>query len=75
MLLEFSEGDMHFTCTVYYATEFDALRRKCGLDTIYNRSLERCKPWAVAAGSSGNIFYKTNGKKLNSGEMLIYSAK
>ncbi|KAI9007924.1 hypothetical protein CLU79DRAFT_840394 [Phycomyces nitens] len=38
---------MEFTCVVYYAKEFETLRRQCGIDQLFLQSLSRCQGWAI----------------------------
>ena len=62
-LVEFRQGKHKFSCTVYYATQFDALRRKCGMSAMYVQSLMRCTAWDACGGKSKAGFFKTHGKK------------
>ncbi|KAK3841842.1 MAG: hypothetical protein J3R72DRAFT_368800 [Linnemannia gamsii] len=55
----FSHGKTSFSCTVYYAAEFDTLRRRCGIHQNYVQSLSRCKVWNANGGKSKSSFYKT----------------
>ncbi|KZT01952.1 uncharacterized protein LAESUDRAFT_662877 [Laetiporus sulphureus 93-53] len=50
---------LKFSCTVYYATQFDALRRRCGIEDVYIRSLARSADWAAEGGKSKSEFWKT----------------
>ncbi|GLB42601.1 putative phosphatidylinositol-4-phosphate 5-Kinase [Lyophyllum shimeji] len=50
---------LKFSCTVYYAKQFDLLRRKCQVDEIYGRSLRRSANWAAEGGKSRSNFWKT----------------
>jgi 1-phosphatidylinositol-3-phosphate 5-kinase len=50
---------LRFSCTAYYAKEFDALRRRCGVDDVFLRSLARSKNWAAEGGKSKSNFWKT----------------
>jgi len=50
---------MKFSCTVYYAQQFDSLRRRCGVDEILPRSLARNQNWAAEGGKSKANFWKT----------------
>ncbi|CAG8851053.1 24456_t:CDS:2, partial [Racocetra persica] len=38
-------GNKRITCTVYFAEQFDYLRRRCGIEDIYVDSLSRCSSW------------------------------
>ncbi|KAG0320175.1 hypothetical protein BGZ99_004665 [Dissophora globulifera] len=55
----FSHGKTSFSCIVYYAAEFDTLRRRCGIHQAYVPSLSRCTSWAANGGKSKSSFYKT----------------
>ncbi len=52
---------LKFSCTVYYARQFDFLRKRCGISTGEDqpgydeniiRSLERCVGWEAEGGKS-----------------------
>lgn len=51
---------LKFSCTVYYAKQFDSLRRRCGIDDVFLRSLRRSSNWAAEGGKSKSNFWKTN---------------
>jgi 1-phosphatidylinositol-3-phosphate 5-kinase len=51
---------LKFSCTVYYAKEFDGLRRRCGIEDIFLKSLGRIANWAAEGGKSKSNFWKTN---------------
>lgn len=53
---------MEFTCTTYYAQEFENLRRQSGIDQLLVQSLTRCTAWKASGGKSKSHFYKTQGK-------------
>lgn len=55
---------MTYSCTVYYAQEFDALRRKCGMGGMFVKSLVRCAAWDAEGGKSRAAFFKTDGRCL-----------
>ncbi|KAF9951289.1 hypothetical protein BGZ70_001044 [Mortierella alpina] len=55
----FSHGKTSFSCTVYYAAEFDTLRRRCGIHQAYVPSLSRCTSWNANGGKSKSSFYKS----------------
>lgn len=46
---------LQFSCTVYYAKQFDSLRRKCGVDEALIHSLTRSENWA-AEGAFQRVF-------------------
>jgi hypothetical protein len=35
---------LKFSCTVYYAKQFDVLRRRCGIEDGFVRSMVKCGP-------------------------------
>jgi hypothetical protein len=35
---------LKFSCTVYYVKQFDALRRRCGVEDGFVRSMVKCGP-------------------------------
>ena len=52
---------LKFSCTVYYAKQFDALRRRCGVeDAAFARSMAQCEPWKAQGGKSRSNFWKTS---------------
>jgi hypothetical protein len=63
LLYAFSEGSTRFSCTIYYAAEFEMLRRKCGIQAGYVHSLERCFQWDNFVGRDRSMFYKTQDDK------------
>jgi 1-phosphatidylinositol-3-phosphate 5-kinase len=48
-----------FSCMVYYARQFDVLRRRCGVDDVFVKSLSRSANWAADGGKSRSNFWKT----------------
>ncbi|KAI8848289.1 hypothetical protein BC829DRAFT_443950 [Chytridium lagenaria] len=62
--LRFAEGKMVFVCTVYYAEQFETLRRRCGVTGPYVQSLLRCKNWNATGGKSRAVFFKTHANLL-----------
>ncbi|PIL34683.1 hypothetical protein GSI_03463 [Ganoderma sinense ZZ0214-1] len=50
---------LRFSCTVYYAKQFDQLRRRCGVDDVFMRSMARSENWAAEGGKSRSNFWKT----------------
>lgn len=50
---------LKFSCTVYYAKQFDALRRRCGIEDVFLHSLARCENWAAEGGKSKSNFWRT----------------
>lgn len=61
---------MRFSCTVYYAAQFDQLRRKCGVNGMFIQSLARCNPWTAEGGKSKSSFFKTHDDRLVVKQML-----
>ncbi|PCH34847.1 hypothetical protein WOLCODRAFT_139614 [Wolfiporia cocos MD-104 SS10] len=51
---------LKFSCTVYYAKQFDSLRRRCGIEDAFLRSLARSENWAAEGGKSRSNFWKTS---------------
>lgn len=54
---------LKFNCTVYYAKQFDGLRRRCGIEDIFLKSLERSANWAAEGGKSKSDFWKTSDNR------------
>jgi len=50
---------LRFSCTVYYARQFDELRRRCGIGEDMLQSLARSAGWNAAGGKSKANFWKT----------------
>ncbi|KAH9943601.1 hypothetical protein B0H21DRAFT_695546 [Amylocystis lapponica] len=50
---------LKFSCTVYYARQFDALRRRCGIEDVFLRSMAHSENWAAEGGKSRSNFWKT----------------
>ncbi|KAF8584543.1 hypothetical protein K439DRAFT_1633470 [Ramaria rubella] len=51
---------LQFSCTVYYAKQFDALRKKCGVDDVVIKSLGRSENWTAEGGKSKSNFWKSS---------------
>lgn len=51
---------LRFSCTVYYAKQFDALRRRCTIQDDFLRSLARSENWTADGGKSKSNFWKTS---------------
>lgn len=60
-LVEFEEGPCKFSCKVFFAEQFDALRRNCGCEHSFIESMARCVKWDASGGKSGSAFLKTKG--------------
>ncbi|KDQ52492.1 hypothetical protein JAAARDRAFT_184041 [Jaapia argillacea MUCL 33604] len=50
---------LKFSCTVYYAKQFDALRKKCGVSDAFLKSMEKSTNWSAEGGKSRSNFWKT----------------
>ncbi|KAJ3098074.1 1-phosphatidylinositol-3-phosphate 5-kinase [Phlyctochytrium planicorne] len=62
--LRFAEGKSIFVCTVYYAEQFENLRRRCNVTGPYIQSLLRCSAWNASGGKSRAVFFKTHDDQL-----------
>jgi hypothetical protein len=54
------------SCTVYYAEQFDALRRTCGVEDVLVRNMAKCEPaWKAQGGKtrSRSNFCKTSNDR------------
>ena len=51
---------LKFSCTVYYAKQFDSLRRRCGIEDTFLRSLSKSENWAAEGGKSKSNFWRTS---------------
>ncbi|KAI8141356.1 hypothetical protein BJV82DRAFT_618896 [Fennellomyces sp. T-0311] len=67
---KFVHGNTEFTCIVYYAHDFDALRKRCGMNSWVIESLCRCQSWKATGGKSKSRFYKTQDDRLVIKEMI-----
>lgn len=56
---QFQEGNAKMLCKVFYAKQFDALRRKCGVSERIVESLSRCLKWDSKGGKTKSLFLKT----------------
>lgn len=56
---QFQEGQAKMLCKVFYAEQFDALRRKCGIADRIVESLSRCAKWDSKGGKTKSLFLKT----------------
>ena len=54
---------LKFSCTVYYARQFDVLRRRCAVNDVFVRSLSRSANWAADGGKSKSKFWKTQDER------------
>ena len=56
---QFSESTAKMLCKVFYAEQFDAVRRKCGVSERFVESLSRCLKWDSKGGKTKSVFLKT----------------
>ncbi|KAI9924631.1 hypothetical protein ASPWEDRAFT_172405 [Aspergillus wentii DTO 134E9] len=56
---QFQEGQAKMLCKVFYAEQFDALRKKCGVSDRIVESLSRCAKWDSKGGKTNSLFLKT----------------
>ncbi|CAL8576848.1 Mitochondrial distribution and morphology protein 12 [Xanthoria parietina] len=56
---QFQEGSAKMLCKVFYAEQFDAVRRKCGVSERMVESLSRCLKWDSKGGKTKSVFLKT----------------
>ncbi|KAK3950309.1 hypothetical protein QBC32DRAFT_346932 [Pseudoneurospora amorphoporcata] len=61
---QFMEGSGKFTCKIFFAEQFDALRRKCGVGDRIVESLSRCLKWDSKGGKTKSVFLKTLDDRL-----------
>ena len=61
---QFKEGAAVMTCKIFYAEQFDALRRKCGVAERVIESLSRCLKWDSRGGKTKSVFLKTLDDRL-----------
>lgn len=56
---QFEEGYSTISCKIFFAEQFEALRRQCGVEDNFVQSLSRCVKWSSGGGKSGSTFLKT----------------
>ena len=56
---QFQEGPAKMLCKIFYAEQFDAVRRKCGVSDRIVESLSRCMKWDSKGGKTKSLFLKT----------------
>ncbi|KXN71909.1 hypothetical protein CONCODRAFT_78078 [Conidiobolus coronatus NRRL 28638] len=61
---QLAEGAIKFSCKIFFAEQFDALRHYCDQDIMFIESLARCVKWQASGGKSGSIFLKTRDNRL-----------
>ncbi|KAI1496808.1 hypothetical protein F5X99DRAFT_399118 [Biscogniauxia marginata] len=61
---QFTEGSAKMLVKIFYAEQFDALRRKCGVADRIIESLSRCLKWDSKGGKTKSVFLKTQDDRL-----------
>ena len=61
---QFQEGSAKMLCKIFYAEQFEAVRRKCGIDFRFIESLSRCMKWDSKGGKTKSVFLKTLDDRL-----------
>ena len=61
---QFQEGTAKMFCKIFYAEQFDALRRNCGIADRYVESLSRCIKWDSKGGKTRSVFLKTQDERI-----------
>ena len=56
---QFQEGPAKMLCKIFYAEQFDAVRRRCGVSDRIVESLSRCMKWDSQGGKTKSLFLKT----------------
>ena len=56
---QFQEGPARMLCKIFYAEQFDAVRRACGCAPRIVESLSRCAKWDSKGGKTKSLFLKT----------------
>lgn len=64
LIMRFEHGSAKFLCKIFYAEQFDALRRKCGVNDRIVESLSRCVKWKSQGGKTNSAFLKTLDDRL-----------
>jgi 1-phosphatidylinositol-3-phosphate 5-kinase len=57
---QFQQGPAKMTCKIFFAEQFDAVRRKCGIADRIIESLSRCMKWDSKGGKTKSLFLKTS---------------
>lgn len=60
---QFEDGYSAISCKIFFAQQFDALRRQCGVNDNFIESLSRCVKWDSTGGKSGSAFLKTSDQR------------
>lgn len=61
---QFAEGSAKMQCKIFYAEQFDAIRRSCGVGDRIIESLSRCAKWDSKGGKTKSVFLKTLDDRL-----------
>ncbi|WFD34769.1 1-phosphatidylinositol-3-phosphate 5-kinase [Malassezia cuniculi] len=61
---EFETESLQLSCKIFFAEQFDALRRVCGCGEAIVESLARSVKWDSSGGKSGSMFLKTCDDRL-----------
>jgi 1-phosphatidylinositol-3-phosphate 5-kinase len=61
---QFQEGTAKMFCKIFYAEQFDALRRNCGIADRFVESLSRCIKWDSRGGKTRSVFLKTQDERI-----------
>jgi 1-phosphatidylinositol-3-phosphate 5-kinase len=56
---QFWDKASKLNCKIFFAEQFSALRKNCGVEDYFVKSLARCLKWDVSGGKSGSTFLKT----------------
>lgn len=60
--LAWHDADIKCTMKVFFADQFDALRKNSRCEEVFVESLARCIKWDAVGGKSGSAFLKTKGR-------------
>ena len=60
----FTDGSAKMQCKIFFAEQFDAVRRKCGVSDRIVESLSRCLKWDSKGGKTKSVFLKTLDDRL-----------
>ncbi len=61
---QFQEGSAKMACKIFFAEQFDAVRKKCGVSERIIESLSRCLKWDSKGGKTKSVFLKTLDDRL-----------
>ena len=61
---QFQEGAAKMACKIFFAEQFDAVRKKCGVSERIIESLSRCLKWDSKGGKTKSVFLKTLDDRL-----------